>query len=427
VNIPPVFALIDVKNMYVSCERLFDPSLRGKPCIVASNNDGCAVARSDEAKSLGVKMGQPIHELKALIRDNGLLWRSSNYTLYGDISRRIVEVYEEFVGPDRVEIYSIDESFLDLRGFAEPIKHAQAIKNAVEARIGVEVRAGVGGPTKTLAKAASEISKKNPIWGGVVDLSDEALRNRLLPLLDVSDVWGVGRATTTKLKAHKVHTAADLRDMPMKLARKIGTVVLERTVAELRGTACSELELTPPPRKGLAVTRSTGKPMTDLVTLKASLTAHATRAAEKLRESGMVAGSMSIFFHTSRFRTDAPQHRVGRRVTFTPMTADTRDLVRGALRAADAAWVSDGRFGYVKSGIMLDDLMAKDEAPKTLFDHDNTTSAMLMGAIDAVNGRHGRQTLRFASQAASNGWQRRAAARSPRYTTRLSELPRARA
>ena len=426
-NIPPVFALIDVKNMYVSCERLFDPSLRGKPCIVASNNDGCAVARSDEAKSLGVKMGQPIHELKALIRDNGLLWRSSNYTLYGDISRRIVEVYEEFVGPDSVEIYSIDESFVDLQGFRNAMDHSRSIKRAVESRIGVPVRVGVGGPTKTLAKAASEIAKKNPIFDGVADLSDEGLRDRLLPLLDVSDVWGVGRATTSKLKAHNVHTASDLRDMPLKLARKIGTVVLERTVAELRGTSCAELELAPPPRKGLAVTRSAGSPMADLVTLKASLTAHATRAAEKLRESGLVAGSMSVFFHTSRFRTDAPQHRAGRRINFTPMTADTRDLVRGALRAAEAAWVNDGRFAYVKSGVMLDDLVAAENAPKLLFDQPEPSSVLLMSALDAVNGRHGRQTLRFASQAAATGWQRRSAARSPRYTTRLSELPRARA
>lgn len=422
-----MFALVDVKNMYVSCERLFDPSLRGKPLVCASNNDGCAVARSDESKALGVKMGQPLHELRDLMKDHGLLWRSSNYTLYGDISRRIVEIYEEFAGPDSVEIYSIDECFLDFRGFQDPTRHGRAIKNAVERRVGVPVRVGIGGPTRTLAKAANELAKANPVFDGVADISDPALRETLLNMLPVKDVWGVGRATSEKLKAHGVHTAGELRDMPLKLARKIGTVVLERTVAELRGTACAGLELDPPPRKGLAVTRSSGSPITDLVTLKASLTAHATRAAEKLREAGLVAGSMSVFFHTSRFRTNTPQHRAGRRVNFTPMTADTRDLVRGALRAADAAWMGDDRFAYVKSGVMLDDLIAADLAPKTLFDQTDPSSEQLMGALDAVNSRHGRHTLRFASEAAASGWQRKAAARSPRYTTRLSELPRARA
>jgi len=256
-------AISDSANFYVSAERIFDLTLKNVPVIVLSNNDGCAIARSDEAKALGIKMGTPLHHIRDKVEAHGIRVFSSNYTLYGDISRRVVEVYEDFT--PNVEIYSIDECFLDFAGFKDRTAHAMALRAAVLRRVGVPVRIGIA-PTKTLAKCANDIAKKNPIFAGVLDMMDENLARWLLPRVPVGDIWGVGRKTTDKLKALGVHTAADLRDLPIRQARAVGTVVLERIVLELQGEACLAFEDVEPLRKGMAVTRSAGTPMTDCKT-----------------------------------------------------------------------------------------------------------------------------------------------------------------
>ena len=245
-------AISDSANFYVSAERVFDPTLINVPCIVLSNNDGCAVARSNEAKILGIKMGAPVHQLSDKIKEHGIRVLSSNYTLYGDMSRRVAEVYEDY--SPRVEIYSIDECFLDWQ-FKDKEAHAKKLVAAVKQRVGIPVRVGIA-PTKTLAKCANELAKKNPIFSSVCDLTDKSIQDYLLRRVDVSDIWGVGRATTQKLKALGIHTAEDLRGMPLKQARGVGTVVLERTVAELRGNPCIAFEDVEPQRKVMAVTRS---------------------------------------------------------------------------------------------------------------------------------------------------------------------------
>jgi DNA polymerase V len=224
-------AISDSANFYVSAERIFDPSLKGVPVIVLSNNDGCAVARSDEAKALGIKMGEPLHLLRDKIAAHGVRVFSSNYTLYGDISRRVVEVYDDYT--PNVEIYSIDECFLDFGGFKDRVVHAKAMRRDVLRRVGVPVRVGIA-TTKTLAKCANDIAKKNPIFAGVLDMTDPGLADWLLPLVPVGDIWGIGRKSAAKLQTIGISTAAELRDMPLRQARALGTVVLERTVLAAR-------------------------------------------------------------------------------------------------------------------------------------------------------------------------------------------------
>jgi len=415
-------AISDSANFYVSAERIFDPTLKNVPVIVLSNNDGCAVARSDEAKALGIKMGEPLHLLQDKIKAHGVRVFSSNYTLYGDISRRVVEVYEDFT--PNVEIYSIDECFLDFGGFKDRDKHARAMRHEVLRRIGVPVRIGIA-PTKTLAKCANDIAKKNPIFGGVLDVMDDALATWLLPMVPVGDIWGIGRKTDAKLQKLGIYTAADLRDMPTKQARAVGSVVLERTVLELQGEACIAFEDIEPQRKGMAVTRSSGTPMMDFDTVFQAVTAHATRAAEKLRHHGLVAGTLTVFFHTNRHRLDRPQYSGSRSTRITPMSSDTFDLVEAARRCAQAAWPKGEwqAFGFTKAGIMLADLIRFEDRPLTLFDVEKPKSAALMSALDQVNNRFGKKTLVLASEGMKRPWQLRSDHRSPRYTTRLTDLP----
>ncbi len=415
-------AISDSANFYVSAERIFDPTLKNVPVIVLSNNDGCAVARSDEAKALGIKMGEPLHLLQDKIKAHGVRVFSSNYTLYGDISRRVVEVYEDFT--PNVEIYSIDECFLDFGGFKDRDKHARAMRREVLRRIGVPVRIGIA-PTKTLAKCANDIAKKNPIFGGVLDVMDDALATWLLPMVPVGDIWGIGRKTDAKLQKLGIYTAADLRDMPTKQARAVGSVVLERTVLELQGEACLAFDDIEPQRKGMAVTRSAGTPMKDFDTVFQAVTAHATRAAEKLRQHGLVAGTLTVFFHTNRHRLDRPQYSGSRSTRITPMSSDTFDLVEAARRCAQAAWPKgEGQsFCFTKAGIMLADLIRFEDRPLTLFDVEKPKSAALMSALDQVNNRFGKKTLVLASEGMKRPWQLRSDHRSPRYTTRLADLP----
>ena len=415
-------AISDSANFYVSAERIFDPTLKNVPVIVLSNNDGCAVARSDEAKALGIKMGEPLHLLRDKIKAHGVRVFSSNYTLYGDISRRVVKVYEDFT--PNVEIYSIDECFLDFGGFDDRVSHARAMRREVLRRIGVPVRVGIA-PTKTLSKCANDIAKKNPIFGGVLDMMDDTLADWLLPMVPVGDIWGVGRKTDTKLKALGILTAADLRGMPTKQARGVGTVVLERTVLELQGEPCIAFDDVEPQRKGMAVTRSAGQPMMDFDTVFQAVTAHVTRAAEKLRKHGLVAGTLTVFFHTNRHRQDRPQYAGSRTTRLSPMSSETFDLVHAARRCAEAAWpkMQSSQYGFTKAGVMLNDLLPIEDRPRTLFDAPRDKESAVSRALDQVNDRFGKKTMVLASEGMKRPWQLRAEHRNPRYTTRLSDLP----
>ena len=417
------FALADGNNFYVSCERVFDRRLEGVPVIVLSSNDGCAIARSEEAKALGVGMGEPAFQLRPLIERHRIRVFSSNYALYGDMSRRVNQVLATF-SPE-VEVYSIDETFLDLAGLPcrDLWAYAQDLRATVKRWTGIPTCVGLG-PTKTLAKLANAVAKKNPVFGGVCDLAEPAVRGAVLRAFPVGKVWGIGPALTRRLAEVGVATAAELRDLDPRLARRLGTVVLERIGRELQGRPCLGLEPVPPARRGLAVTRSFGRPLSARAPVREAVAAHATRAGEKLRAHGLVAGHLAVFVHTSPHR-DGPRRHAARATRLAPPTSDTRELVAAAGRCLEAAW-RDG-FAYVKAGVLLDDLLAPADAPADLFGAPRAGSDALMAAVDALNGRYGRGTVFPAAAGVERAWAQRAAHRSRRYTTRFAELPVARA
>ncbi len=417
-------ALIDCNNYYVSCERAFDSSLVGVPVIVLSNNDGCAIARSAEAKALGIKMGDPIHHLRDVVRRHGIRVLSSNYTLYGDMQRRVIAACEPFARD--FEIYSIDETFLDLAGFEgrDLVGHARAMREQVRLWTTIPTCVGIA-ETKTLAKLANAAAKKDARLEGVADLRDEAVRRQIMDDFSVGDVWGVGGATARKLTGLGIHTAGALRDMPMKQARAVGTVVLERLVAELRGVPSDAVESVAPRRKGMAVTRSFGTPVCDFDRMMGALSQYALRAGEKLRMHGLVAGRLTVFFHTNRNRPDRPQYGGSRTVALHPMSSDSFELIAAARRAAEKAWRNG--FAYTKAGILLDDLVLEAERPRTLFEADTTKRDRLMGALDAINDKFGTWTAVTATQGFRREWKLRSDMRSPAWTTKIADVPTVRA
>ena len=417
-------ALIDCNNYYVSCERAFDASLVGVPVIVLSNNDGCAIARSAEAKALGIKMGDPVHHLRDVVRRHGIRVLSSNYTLYGDMQRRVIAACEPFARD--FEIYSIDETFLDLAGFEgrDLVGHAHAMREQVRLWTTIPTCVGIA-ETKTLAKLANAAAKKDVRFEGVADLRHEAVRRQVMDGFAVADVWGVGGATARKLSGLGVHTAGALRDMPMKQARAVGTVVLERLVAELRGVPSDAVESVAPRRKGMAVTRSFGTPVCDFDRMMGALSQYALRAGEKLRMHGLVAGRLTAFFHTNRNRPDRPQYGGSRTFVLHPMSSDSFELIAAARRAAEKAW-RDG-YAYAKAGILLDDLLPEAERPRTLFEADTAKRDRLMGALDAINGKFGSWTAVTATQGFKREWKLRSEMRSLAWTTRIADVPTVRA
>lgn len=417
-------ALIDCNNYHVSCERAFDAALRGVPVIVLSNNDGCAIARSAEAKALGIKMGDPVHFLRDKIEKHGIRVLSSNYAFYGDMQRRVIEAIQPFARD--FEIYSIDETFVDLAGFEhlDLVAHAREVREQVWQWTTIPTCVGIG-PTKTLAKLGNAAAKKNPLFGSVADLRDETTRDWVLDRFPADEVWGIGRATASKLAGLGIRTAGQIRDMAMKHARGIGTVVLERLIAELRGVLAMAVEVIEPQRKGMAVTRSFGTPVRDMDTLMGAVAQYAMREGEKLRAHGLVAGLLTVFFHTNPHKLERPQYSASRGFSMQPMSSDSLVLLAYARRGVVNAW-RDG-YGITKAGIILDDLMAANLRPRTLFEEDDDKRVRLMAAMDEVNGRFGKFTAVPAAQGFKRGWSARSESRSPNYTTRLAEVPIVRA
>lgn len=414
-----MFALVDGNNFYVSCERVFDPKLEGVPVVVLSNNDGCVVARSAEAKALGIPMGAPYFQLRGLIERNGVRVYSSNYPLYSDMSQRVVSV---LAGYAPCEVYSIDESFLDLRGIERtrriPLGHE--IRNKVRRWTGIPTCAGIG-PTKTLAKLANHVAKKRPECAGVCDLSDAALRAHVMPAIDVGEVWGIGAKSAAKLKAAGISTVAELAGMPARQARDLLTVTGERIVHELNGIPCIALDLSPAPKQATAVTRSFGQPVTGSAAMEEAVASFATRAAEKLRAEGQAAAVLQVFMHTNPFNGDPWCSRSGVH-HFPEASNDTLAMVAAATRLARRLFRPGHRF--TKAGVMALELVTAAEAPRDLFTAgDRIRSEKLMAAIDAINGRMGRNTIQSAAAGIQKPWQQRRQRLSPCYTTRLEDLP----
>ena len=407
-----MFALIDGNSFYCSCERAFDPTLRGKPLAVLSNNDGCAIARTHEAKDLGLKMGEPWHLASKRPELKPVIWMSSNYALYGDMSRRMYEVLR--ASAPAVDPYSIDEMFLDLEGM--PGDHAAFgadLRERVRRIAKIPTCVGIG-PTKTIAKLANKVAKGDRNGPGVCDFSDAAVRSRAYPSIALAEVWGLGPASVSKLKRRGVESVADFVALPNDELRDLLTVVGVRTQAELNGTLCFPFAGPPATRKSLAVTRSFGRPVTTWAEMEQAIATYATRAAEKLRRHQLVASAMQVFLRTNEFNRDP---KYANQSTFEiEGSADTFSLIGDAVRAGRRLW-REG-FRYAKAGIVLLDLKRREDVPTTLFpSRDPEVSTRLMGALDAVNARYGPRTLIPAIAGIPQGWSMRRQRLSPRYTT----------
>ena len=420
-----VFGLIDCNNFYVSCERVFRPDLEGKPVIVLSNNDGNAVSRSNEAKLLGVRMGDPAFKIRDLIRRENITLFSSNYGLYGDFSNRVSQVLGSMV--PTVETYSIDESFLNLGEFAgrEVGALARELRERVLRWVGIPTCVGIA-PTKTLAKVANFIAKKRPHYRGVCDLRSSQVRAELLPTVPVEEVWGIGGASAAKLTKLGIQTAADLAALEPDDARALMTVTGGRTVYELRGISCLPLELMEPTRKGIAVTRSFGKPVTSWPEMREAIASYATRAAEKMRRHKVAAENIFVFMHTNTFNND-PFYSNGASARFAETTNDTGEVVSLAVRLGERLW-RDG-FRYLKCGVMITELLPESIRQPALWSElDRDRREQAWKVMDKLNATLGRDTIRILGAGPKDAaWKLRAEYRSPRWTTRWNELPRVKA
>ena len=418
---PAPIALVDCNNFYASCERVFQPELRGRPVVVLSNNDGCVIARSNEAKALGIEMGAPWHLNRERFARDGVIVRSSNYTLYGDLSARVMRVLADFT--PELEVYSIDEAFLGLSGFEHRLEtHARALRATVLQWTGIPVSVGIA-PTKTLAKAANRTAKKDPTSGGVALLLTTAAQELALGRMELTDLWGVARRTAEKLIALGITTPLQLRDADPRFLRERFSVVLERTVHELRGTPCIAFEDVTPNRKSIVASRSFGRPVLLATEMAEAVATYTARAAEKMRRQGLATANLVVFVETNRFRPDDPQHCASQAVQLPVATADTGKLTAAALRGLAPIWRTG--FSYKKAGVMFLDLVPAASVQAGLFDApDSPARQRLMGIIDRLNARHGRDTISFARSGRQRAWKLRSEHHSPRYTTSWEELLR---
>ncbi len=418
-----MFALCDVNSFYASCETVFRPDLKGRPVVVLSNNDGCVIARSAEAKPF-VKMGEPYFKQKDIFRHRGVVCFSSNYELYADMSNRVMTTLEEM--SPRCERYSIDELFCDLTGIShcrDLTDFGREIRATVLQRTHLTVGVGIA-QTKTLAKLANHAAKR---WqrqtGGVVDLSDVARQRKLMAALPVEEVWGVGRRLTKKLESMGIKTVLQLADTDIGFIRKHFSIVLERTVRELRGQPCLELEEFPSVKQEIICSRSFGSRITEYEEMREAICSYAARAAEKLRNEHQHCRFISAFVKTSPFTINEPYYGNSASVTLLTPTQDSRDIIGAATRCLDVIWKNGHR--YQKAGVMLGDFYSQGVAQLNLFDENppRKNSQKLMNILDHLNAENGHGTLYFAGQGIQQQWQMKREMLSPRYTTRYADLP----
>ena len=417
-------ALIDVNNFYVSCERVFDPKLINKPVVVLSNNDGCAVARSNEVKALGVGMGAPWFKFKDLAKQHGIVALSSNYALYADMSNRVMSILSQY-SPDQ-EVYSIDESFLDLSHLKlrDLLHYGQSMRQRILQWTGLPVCVGIG-PTKTLAKLANHCAKKRTVFNGVCNFNAMPLQtiNQVLSEIDVGEVWGVGRKLAPKLQALGINSVLDLKQANPERLRQLFSVVIEKTIRELNGTVCIEMEEIAPPKKQIVSSRSFGYPVTDYNSLAESITLYMSRAAEKLRKQNSYAGSVYVFIRTSPFKENQAFYSNGLTIPLPTPSDDTRLLVNAALWGLKQ--VFRPHYNYIKAGVMLSELVDVNGVQTDLFSQLQVSlkSTKLMGVLDGINNKMGKESIKLASEGFKRPWKMKQGNKSPSYTTRWKEVP----
>ena len=413
-------ALVDCNNFYVSCERLFRPDLAGVPMVVLSNNDGCVVSRSNEAKAIGIKMGQPWFECKELAEKHGILAFSSNYELYADLSNRVMNTLSGF-SPSQ-EVYSIDECFVDLTGMPKLREVSYAMRQRVGQWVGMPVCVGIG-PTKTLAKLANHVAKKHPRSKGV--FSYNALtaeqKTRLLAQLPVEEVWGVGRKLTKRLALHGVQTVLDLREAHIPTLRAEFGVVVEKIQRELQEVACIKLEEVQPDKQQIISSRSFGSMVTELPVLKDALSTFVANACVKLRAQNSHAAVIQVFLQTNRFRKDLPQYMPSLAVPLPYPTNDSLEVNRWAVYLCERMF-KEG-YQYKKAGIMLSEISPVTRQQGDLLETALAVNQRLMQALDRLNERYGRGAVKISTQGVYKEWQMRQERKSPCYTTRWDDLP----
>lgn len=419
-----VFALADCNSFYASCERVFDPSLAGRPVIVLSNNDGCVIARTAEAKALGIVGFEPAFKYQAIIERHDVAVFSANFTLYGDLSSRVMSVLRSFA--PRTEVYSIDEAFLTLTGLPEaPDPYCRRIRGTVKQWTGLPLSIGIG-PTKTLAKLANRIAKQHAEHEGVFDLSGRPDLDALLDSVDVQDVWGVGRRYGRFLRARGVDTARKLRDLPDQYVKKHMTVVGLRTVEELRGNPCIAVEETRRPKQAILTSRSFGRDLQTAAELRQAAAEFASMSAEKLRAQRSAAAFVTVFVETNSFR-EGPQYSNTATIGL-PEPSDYTPRLIAAAREGLARIFRPG-YPYKRCGVLLSGLVPAAAAQRDCFAAEERPAygGALMRALDGLNARWGRGTLTYAAAGVARPWRMRQLRLSPRYTTQWDDLPVAKA
>ncbi|MBC7931474.1 MAG: Y-family DNA polymerase [Rubrivivax sp.] len=414
-------AFVDANEFYVSCERVFDAKLRGRPVVVLSNNDGCIISRSGEAKALGITMGAPLFKVRQVVEENDVAVFSSNYQLYGDLSLRLADALHEFT-PD-VEAYSIDEAFLGLEARPDQSfrEYGLEIKAKVYKWTGVPCSLGIS-QTKTLAKVAQRFTKKHPEAQGVLDLTDPSEQSGVLEQTPVGDVWGVGPAYAKMLKGAGITTALKLRDADRRWIRQRMTVVGARVVEELRGVNCLPLERCPQARKSVTCSRSFGVLVESIEELREAVALYMTKAAERLRRSKLAAGVVTVFVTTSRFG-EGPQYSNSVTFELAYSTDSTDELLRWVLKGLGQIYRAG--FRYKKAGVMLNKLSPADNLTMRLYGDERFERARrVMKAVDEINARYGRDTVRFGALRPRGRWEAKFLRRSRHYTTSLAEVLR---
>lgn len=415
-----MFALVDCNNFFASCERVFNPSMENRPVLVLSNNDGCVIARSNEVKQLGIKMGEPAFKIRDIIEQHKVAVFSSNYVLYGDMSERVMNTLKGFT--DNIEIYSIDEAFLDLSDmkYEDIYEYSVHIRNTVRKWTGIPVSVGIAS-TKTLAKLANKLAKKDRSGAGVYYLKDEKQIEGALQSLDVEDVWGVGRQYAKLLKLNDITTALKLRNADDTWIKKNMTIMGMKTVKELRGTPCIPMELVRPDKQGILTSRSFGIPVDDIARLKEAVATFTVRCAEKLRKQHSCAHYLLVFIHTDRFKPSDMQYRNFKLMQLEVPTNNPLEMVKYSLQALEIIFKKG--YKYKKAGVYMSGIVPDTEIQSSLFDKmDRTKFAEAMKSVDSINGIMGRDKVRLAVQGFDRKWKLRQESLSPNYTSNWREL-----
>lgn len=416
-------ALIDVNNFYVSCERVFNPKLINKPVVVLSNNDGCAVARSNEVKALGVGMGAPWFKFQDLAKQHGIAAMSSNYALYADMSNRVMSILRDF-SPQQ-EVYSIDESFLDLTSFKSKdlVHYGQQMRQRILQWTGLPVCVGIGS-TKTLSKLANHCAKKRKEFNGVCNFNTMPASDldNLLGQIEVGEIWGVGRQLAPKLQALGFNTVLDLKLASPERLRQQFSVVMEKTIRELNGTVCIEMEEIAPTKQQIVSSRSFGHPVQDYQSLAESITLYMSRAAEKLRKQHSYAGSVYVQIRTSPFKENQLFYSNGLSIALPTPTDNTLQLVNIALWGLKQIYKP--HFNYAKAGVMLSELVPAEGIQTDLFStvQISPKSTKLMQAMDGINKKMGKESIKLASEGFKRPWKMKQGNKSPSYTSNWDEI-----